>query len=248
VRDDNHLTVLVPFFNYPDGLRRIIKQRKSEGGLYEVIVSNDSNYVFSFDKQFSNIKFLDGPRTGAINNWNFLLEHNRAAWSVLLHQDEVLIVKSPSKFRAALSETNTVYVTDLVLNFRTYRIVLSAKLRSFLMNSVPSFVLYCNFIGPTGCLIVPNNELRYCHDLTWLVDVEYYIRLKERYKFKPLPAVEVHSFVCHEDSISNRLTSRDKRTLRQEEIKEINGCYNPFKFYLLGVFWKLVRLCNTRGI
>ena len=81
------IDILIPYFNYLAGVQLIQNDLANSHINHNLIIANDSVDIHLNDLP----NWVAGPQKGAVRNWNFLLEKNRAKKFILVHQDERII-------------------------------------------------------------------------------------------------------------------------------------------------------------
>lgn len=236
------IDILVPYYNHICGVRQIEQDIGSMKDQMFLTISNDSQDAALDLKE----NWLSGPKKGAVRNWNFLLGKVRNNQFVLLHQDERILARR--EHRKVNLENDFVYVCDLKLIFVGKEIFLSGKLRVWLMTRFPRLIFYVNFIGPTATLIIPKNDLQFDESLQWLVDVEYYSRLRKNYMFKYTPKFYVISDTTASNSITNsgNIGNIDEREV--SELRQLSKDKKSLFKYFLKFLWHFYRIINTRKL
>ena len=230
---------LVPYYNYIEGVAEIQKALSKSDTKIKLTISNDSHDLMLNNQE----NWVLGPKSGAVNNWNYLLDLAECEHLVLIHQDEQLV---PVKGLDELSlDRDTVYISDLIILSHGKKIRLSGRLRCFLMNYFPKLIYIVNFIGPTATLIFPQSNERFNTDLRWLVDVEFYFRLRARYRFKYNPNFVVLSKTTISQSITNSGELGNTNTLQREELRKLNLKFGKLYYILLKCAWHMYRLIKT---
>jgi len=186
------LSILIPAYNYPKGVERILIALSQEYSLnVEIIVSDDSSDdkvrdICSFYKDafHSFIYKRNNPSLGAVNNWNSLLDKAQGDYCLLLHHDEFpLSANFIGKVTDTLSVNTAidVLIMDCVLvdiNTGFSRQHAPSWFRNLSAKYFPEYLFRRNIIGPVSTLIVRRSVFpRFNEKLQWLVDVELYVRL-----------------------------------------------------------------------
>lgn len=222
------------------GVQSIQDALQNHSKNFNLLVSNDSK---DLDLNLKT-NWIKGPQNGPAANWNFLIKHVRCSRFMLVHQDEV-ICPTPG-YQKTQFDKNIIYVTDLQLIKNNKTIYLSGKLRAFLMNYFPRLIFNINFIGPTACLLIPNNNLRFNEKLNWLVDVDYYWRLREIYRFEYTPHILTISNTDTEQSITNSGKLGKIDDLLKKELVILKKNNNRIWRYICQITWHIYRIINTR--
>lgn len=188
-----NLSILLPSYNYKNGLFRILERLEpSIGSDVEIIIGDNSDndeirlaIADWVNKYPYSIKyFWNNPTKTPIQNWNFLLEEAAGKYIWMIHHDEY--PESSQDVMRLLEVIRTNPLADifllschLVFAGGSYvRPHFNVNIRDWLLRVSPLYLLRRNIIGPTGILVVRRNiypqfDLR----LIWLVDVDVYVRL-----------------------------------------------------------------------
>ena len=230
--------ILVPYYNFIQGIQRIEKDFSNQN-FKRITISDDSvNSAFTYKENW-----ISGPKAGAVKNWNFLLEHSDCEHNILLHQDERIKILDDTDLYYL--RTDTVYVSDLILNDHKRHIVLNGKLRAWLMQHFPKLIYYINYIGPTATLIVPKNNQRFNENLKWLVDVDYYYHLRKKYRFEYTRSFQVESDISIMESITKSGSLGNIKKLQKDEERMLELRKNKLVVILLKILWHLFRRMRT---
>ena len=189
------LSVLIPAFNYPHGVFRILRQlagSAKEPGELEVIIADDSRDD-SLRAPVSRMAAELGlqvhytynqPTRGAVGNWNHLLDISRGCYQWLVHHDEFPLTRQTvprllETLRA--KDAPDAVLLDCVLfdpeSGQAWSHVPN-WLRRVVAFSRPGFLWYRNAFGPTAAMVVRRERYpRFDPALRWLVDVDLYTRV-----------------------------------------------------------------------
>ncbi len=234
------LSILIPAYNYPIGVERILSKLSSEYSEdIEIIVFDDSsdNEVHNVcsaykDAFYSFIYKNNDPAMGAIDNWNSLLDEAQGEYCLLLHHDEFTLGNNfINKVVGTLSVNATVdvLIMDLMLvNINTGFLRQHAPrwLRNFSAKYFPEYLFRRNIIGPVSTLIVRRSIFpRFNEKLKWLVDVDLYVRLfKKRINIKTAYDIQIGSAPDDAHSITSSLGDEISR-IKKKELKYLRYLY-----------------------
>lgn len=236
------IRALIPYYNYLTGVRNIERVLNRNKNNFNYTVSNDSDEI----KLNRNNNWIEGPHSGAVKNWNYLLSQLNESHFMLIHQDEEIVIKD--NFSKAELNPDTVYVCDLAIKRAGIYIYLPSNLRVYLINKLPSLIFRVNFIGPTASLIIPKNNLRFNEELKWLVDVDYYYRLRMKYKFKAVHGLCIISNTEIGQSITNSESSEVIASWRRNEMKLLGIKNRTLLSIFVRFIWRLYRIFMTRKV
>jgi len=191
------LSVLIPAYNQPAGVERILARLHALGlpGEIELLVSDDSTEDTAAARIAAAVQALPAahfaarqyqrnrPSLGAVPNWNALLAQARGRYVWLLHHDE-----EPDEARLLaplLAELRRDTAEVWILRCRVQHRVGEAPRLHFpprwaaaVLRRWPGVLLHRNLIGPPSALIVRDHAVvRFDESLVWLVDVEAFVRL-----------------------------------------------------------------------
>lgn len=227
------LSILVPAYRYPEGVRRILRTLDTPGigGRVEVLISDDSpdDTVQSAVQALAPSLALhvvyrrNTPPRGAVFNWNGLLDEARGCYAWLVHHDEFALGTDflPRLLDALVAEDADVLLLDCVLvsdNNGATRRHLPMALRAAIARHAPGYLLRRNAIGPTACLVTRRDLYpRFDTRLRWLVDVEAYARLlRPGTVVRPCPTLRIGSIVHRSASITAQIGADLPRLHRAE--------------------------------
>lgn len=249
---DPLVTIGIPAFEYPEGIERILGQIVGQDlENVEIIIQDDSSgeAVRRVVERYSTIlkRYLvyqkNVPPLGAPANWNSIIEKAKGHYLLLLHHDEVPLGPDfVSKLKSAIERDckSDVFLMNLMLISRStsgrliFHLPMSFKL--FVVMFSHSYLLKRNVIGPCSMLLVRRILYpRFDNNLSWLVDVDLYFRLREKTcKWKALPHVTLVSYSRRPESITSKLGSRI-RCLQANETDYLRRKYSALDIYWLRI-------------
>lgn len=221
------LSILIPIFNYPEGLERIIYGLNLKNvNQYEILVfdnsDNDSSKKiideWKLKSKFNITYTRNTPGIGPVKNWNNLLDAAKGKFSLLIHHDEFPI---GSDFVSQLCDKiekfpeKDIFILDCILvdsaSGRNKRHVPSF-IKSLLLKCHPVYLYRRNYIGPSATVVCRTKSYpRFDERLIWFVDTDLYVHifLKSR-KYMYLPNIKVGSLQGRTDSITAKISSSIK--------------------------------------
>lgn len=186
------LSVLVPTYNFALGLRRIVTTMGDavHDPAIEIRVHDDS----TDDRVANEIETIvrscgrgiyrrNQLASGAVPNWNGLLDAASGEYSLLMHHDEYF--ESPKVLQDALDVLrDDIDIDGLVFPCRAVsasyprgRLHMPTRLARFIVNACPGYMLRRNALGPPSTLLLRRMLYpRYDERLKWMVDCELYVR------------------------------------------------------------------------
>lgn len=182
------LSVLIPAYNYADGVMRIVVPLMKEGRTdLEILIHDDSSddQVERAVQSFPGLCYVrNRPSRGAIDNWNGLLASARGHYILLVHHDDYPLSEQFASELIADLESYA-WPDILLLSCATHNVVRDRMkmgvcnwIRLLVARRLPFYLFRRNVIGPPAAMVV-RRDLFESFDgrLKWLVDVEAYYRL-----------------------------------------------------------------------
>ena len=266
------LSILIPIFNYPEGLVRILHGLNlTNADRHEVLVSDNSDddrckkVIEEWrTKSNFNITYIRNiPAIGPTSNWNNLLDSAKGKFSLLMHHDEFPI-RSDFLFQLADKikkfPEKDIFILDCILvDPETGGNIchIPSFIKSLLLKGRPTYLFRRNYIGPSATVVCRTKFYpRFDKRLVWLVDVDLYVRmfLKSR-KYMYLPNIKVGSLLGRKDSITAKISSSIK-VISAREISYLtktkgfnnmwlnNDLFSKIVKSLEFVFWGLMRVSS----
>jgi glycosyltransferase involved in cell wall biosynthesis len=227
------LSVLLPAYNQPNGVARILGRLEPLKGCpeVEILVSDDSSddvaagRILAACEAFGGVRHVrNRPGLGAVQNWNCLLRRARGEFCWLLHHDEepapaldlqglLRSLADPSAADAWLLNCHVVHSAG-----ERPRLHFPARWAVALVRRWPGYLLRRNLIGSPSNLIVRRLcYAPYDERLQWRVDVEAYLRMLE-------PPVRLNAWrqggvLSHRDR-TNSITASLAANLHAVEVRE----------------------------
>lgn len=227
------LSILIPAYNYPEGVHKIINQLMSLSlNQYEILVfdnSSDNRVKHVVEKNnkigANQIKYhKNDQEIGAVPNWNALLDAAKGDFCLLMHHDEfplgVDFVQRLLDTLVANPRTD-VFMMDCILISPTgnkARRHVPTWMRQQIVHCFPNYLFRRNVVGPISVLVVRRSLFpRFDKCLLWLVDVELYVRLRTiTNRWRICPELQVGSLLGRSDSITASISSNIDRLHIQE--------------------------------
>jgi|LauGreSuBDMM15SN_2_FD.fasta_scaffold03892_3 glycosyltransferase involved in cell wall biosynthesis len=264
------LSILIPLFNYNEGLVRIISGfnlrnvKQCEILVYDNSDNDSSEKTIDEWKTKSkcNITYIRNiPAIGPVKNWNNLLDAAKGKFSLLIHHDEFPI---GSDFISQLCDKIEkfpeidIFILDCILvdslSGRNKRNIPSF-IKSLLLKCRATYLHRRNYIGPTATVVCRTKYYpRFDERLIWLVDTDLYVHmfLRSR-KYMYHPNIKVGSLQGRKDSITAKISSSLK-AIKAREISYLaktkgfnnmwlnNDLFSKILRSLEFVFWGLMRV------
>lgn len=224
------LSILVPAYSYPSGVRRIMREFGAHSSSQcEVLIFDDSpgdevkQIIEAWREQGMPLRYQRNvPSLGVAGNWNALLEAARGEYCLLMHHDEFPLGSNFVGRALDVLRKNPdtdVLMMDCVLvgdDGRVARRHVPNLLRSWVARHVPAYLFRRNVIGPASALIVRRSLYpRFDDKLRWLIDVDAYFRLRQS---------TASWRVCGDLKIGSTLGRKDSITASiKDELKDLDA-------------------------
>ena len=162
-KHDYKLCILVPAYNYFEGVERILDLVKSDDRV-SVVISDDSDDYDCATKiknmvqtvNLERVVYMHGPGKGAGQNWNSLFKYINAEYYTFLHHDEVYSDLSFVDVIETSIDLECLILPCLVIHANGVRKI-SSRHQKGTMFVAKRFVPVFNFLGPTSTLIVKSD-------------------------------------------------------------------------------------------
>ncbi len=228
------LSIVIPAFEYADGVRRILKNLSEDRpSSVEILIFDDSfsdeisNVVREWGGAFREIIYRRNcPSLGASGNWNALLESARGEYCLLMHHDEIPL--GAAFVQRALDELRENPGTDVLMmdcvlvhgDGKVARRHLPHLIRSWVVRHSPRYLFRRNVIGPTSALIVRRRLYpKFDDKLRWLIDVDVYYRLRQSTaRWRLCKHLQIGSLLGRGDSITAKMGAGIREIQRQEQV------------------------------
>jgi len=182
---NNSISIVIPTYNnlelFVNAINSVLKQSLLPK---EIIVSDDSSSdiieKWCLTHPTTLIKYHHNkPAKGAVNNWNYGINKATGNWIILLHHDEEFQSIDYLKNVSSHFQYVDIVISDIRIKSlgKIRKGKINGIIKSFLIKNPFSFLIV-NPIGPCACICFKKKLLiEFDPNLTWLVDVEWYMRL-----------------------------------------------------------------------
>jgi len=251
------ISILIPTYNYLEGLIRIIETLNiGDSGLVEVLIFDDSSDE-KIESYFSNSNFKGNiiyqrntNDTGAVKNWNKLIEKSSGEYILLMHHDEF---PSDENFIAQLLKLINEFTEVDIFSFKcilvsgdkTYvRSHTSSYFRKLFAVTSPEYIFKRNFLGPVSTLLIRKSIVpKFDTNLKWLVDVAFYYELLKRTKsWFFYDNIIIFSELGRGDSITSNIKD-ELHGIKHKEKKHLVKYYNEKIIHGSSVKHLLLDIC-----
>lgn len=263
------LSVLIPAYQYPEGVDRILSKCSGmPSDQVEIIIGDDSadarvqTVVAGYQESHPGLAIYvrNTPSLGAAKNWNNLLDKATGKYALMMHHDEFPLGKNWA--HELLTQLSKNRCSDIILmpclliseGSERARVHLPQFIQALVLKYFPSYLFRRNVIGPVSCLIV-RRELypRFDESLRWLIDVDIYWNLfSRRANFEISKNLKIASIVNRSNSITAAL-SEHLVDIRHKELSYLSQKYphdsiwltpstHPITFFAESCCWGLFKV------
>ena len=263
---DIQLSILLPSFNYSQGLElfvELIKPELSESYIHqcEFIVTDSSDEIFharkikSICEKYLSFKYIRTQGLNVGDDWNQALSAANGKYILMVHHDEFPITEGFLKkiLDELKSNSPDILLLKMILFNKTLNTVkphLPDFARNFLLRLPRNFIFQKNYIGATAAFVFKKNVKNFFDaNLTWLLDVDFYYQNILTAKSIALSKeIRVGSFVDRRGSITYSLKSNISM-LYTKELKYLINKYdlkqnNFFIEFFFSIMWILMRVID----
>lgn len=187
--NESLISVCIPTYNNIVYLKKTLDSVVSQKNVnIEIVISDDSttddvkNLVEKYQSRYSNIiYFRNIPALGAPNNWNESISRSKGDYIKIMHHDEWFVDNlALYKYLEVINgKFKTIaFCSSYLLRGDKKQLILASDLELIKIRKRPTDLLFKNSFGSPSSLFISRKDLiEFDNNLTWLVDVEYYVRL-----------------------------------------------------------------------
>ncbi len=259
------LSILIPAFNYKYGINKILDCLKNTKvnlrDKIEIIISDDSDKKIlnsDFDNDFLNsfgsFRYIHNKKSlGSVSNWNKLISIAKGEYYWLLHHDEywqngkkiinfilkTIENKKPNIIIMPIKKENRFESHNYIFEFTQNHKCPKNILKNFVDN--PILLIEVNTFGPPSIFIYKKCNTKYDYKLSYLVDVDFYIRILKRFSSKKVFIAKSHHYLISSQNNNQSITKSLKNKIwhiKKLEKKIILNKYN-YRFNLSDRFFLL---------
>lgn len=255
------ISVCIPAYKRTHFLKRLFDSIK--GQTYkniEVVVTDDSNtkevaeLCESYQSAFLLRYFKNPVQLGAAANWNRCLEMGNGEWLKIMHDDDWFASDDALTQFANATHSNMKFIwcNYFIKNDNTQEIINKKKNSSTVLKNIRNpFLLFGeNIIGPPSSVMVHKSvHVKYDVNMTWLVDVDYYINILLQEKnavYIPAPLI----YFSHNDVQLTNIHFNNKATEIKESLLlwQKHGSRMISGFMNYDAWWRMIRNLNIRSV
>ena len=227
------LTVLIPTYNSHRKFMQVLKSYEKDNRV-KIIVSDDSDdleekkLIKSTCQKF-NIRYINGPRSSPVKNWNLLLKNVDTPFFVLNHHDDypsnlkfIDQLKQEKIGLQIISCSSKVKGKNMHV-IRSWQQYFFSKICLFFPNACFNIIL-----APTASIVVNSKfkNIYFDENLTWFVDADWYLKLFFSLRSYNLKVNFFNKSRIFSIQDKDSITSKLKENLKEQIIKEKNYLYS----------------------
>ena len=171
-----------------------------------------NNEIFSYCKHLNDNRisyFKHESIISSTENWNYSLKKSLGRYKILVHHDDYFhnnLVLDKIYNEHLKDNEMMVYFLNFINEDKSHKFYYK-KFRFNHFFNHPEDLLYVNYFSSPSCLVLNYKvDLLYNEKLTWLVDVEFYMRLFRKYKKIKLIRNASMVIGVADDRITNSIT------------------------------------------
>lgn len=239
--NDPDLSILIPSYNYSEGIRRLLYNSDLVNYLnkIEILVYDNSttNNVEKLIEKFNtinnnNIIYRKILNTTPVQNWNSLINDSKGEYYILIHHDEFFFDKNFFKnfFSFDFKNYDLILFNCKIIKNRFVCNHFPARISKYLISKSET-ILNINFLGPTGVFCIKKNKKSFFDtNLKWLVDIENYFRIIKNTNSIFFHKNSIGSTIDYSGSITKSI-SEEIKSLKISERNYITKKHPDIKFY-----------------
>ncbi|MDR3679687.1 MAG: glycosyltransferase family 2 protein [Flavipsychrobacter sp.] len=254
------ISICIPAYKRTRFLTRLLESIEMQTYKdFEVVITDDSNdeQVADLCKIYANkfpLRYQKNPvQLGAAANWNRCMQLGEGTWLKIMHDDDWFATKDALSMFAAAAKKNIQFIwcNYFIKNDSTQKVREKKKPESTIKRNIQNpFLLFGeNIIGPPSCVMVHRSvPVKYDVNMTWLVDVDYYINVLLHEKNGYYISSPIVYFSHNEVQLTN-LHFNNKAT----EIKESLILWEKYGVSMMqgilnyDTWWRMIRNLNIRS-
>ena len=256
------ISICIPAYKRIDFLKRLLHSISIQTFRdFEVVVTDDSASIEvaklcgEYQKLFSLRYYKNEKPFGTPENWNEAMRKAKGSWIKIMHDDDWFPDEdSLEEYADAIDDyPNEKFFFSAYRNMYAksgrFREVFISIIRRAKLQKNPAILFSSNVIGPPSVILHKNDqEFWYDPAIKWVVDIDFYIRVLQKYRAIYIPSVLVNVGM-HDEQVT-------VTAFRKPEV-EI-----PENFYLLNkvgssklrnisvydAWWRLMRNLNIHNV
>jgi glycosyltransferase involved in cell wall biosynthesis len=250
------ISICIPAYKRIDYLQRLLQsicdQKFTD---FEVIVTDDSRdeTVKELCHQYWNLFALVYHRNekplGTPENWHEAIRHAKGKWIKLMHDDDWFADEN-SLFFFADSLNDHPHASFFFSGYRNVyaegpgktKDVFAASSRYKMLATNPAILYTGNIIGPPSCVLYKQNkEIFFDRRLSWLVDIDFYIRYLSFSSAVYIPKILVNIGISSAQVTSSSFRKKEIEIPENFLLLEKLGTKVLSNIQVFDTWWRLIR-------
>jgi glycosyltransferase involved in cell wall biosynthesis len=253
------ISICIPAYKRAFYLQRLLDSISEQAFKnFEVIITDDSPsdeieiLLQKYQEEFNIVYQRNSSPLGSPENWNAAIRLARGEWIKIMHDDDWFADKNSLEEFANATTENVSFIfsgyneIDVETGKKDTNIISNVNYR--LLKYSPLTLLKENFIGhPSTTLIKNEEDIFYDQSLKWVVDIEFYMRFLNSYKyFFPLRKALINIGIN-----KHQITKQAFRN-PEIEIPEVFYLYNKLpdgalkNIFAYDYYWRFIRNLSIR--
>lgn len=232
------VSICIPAYKQASTLTKLLQSINEQTFKdFEVIISDDSQadelegIINSSEWNFSIRYYQNTPAKGSPGNWNNAISKAQGTWIKLMHHDDWFVYPHSLQHFVDVVSTNPnqkfFFCGTWIFDTRTNEkyIYKPVEHRFDAISEKPANLFHANVIGaPSTTFIHKEVGELYDENLIWLVDIEYYCRLIDKYGVISIKEALIATSAGQPEQLTSSLINN-----KEVELKEFFYCYEKLK-------------------
>jgi glycosyltransferase involved in cell wall biosynthesis len=251
------ISICIPAYKRPENIARLLDSIAMQTFKdFEVVITDDSpdDSVKNIISNYSQLPlryYKNSPALGTPANWNYGISLANGEWIKMMHDDDWFSNDdSLQKFDSKTKE-NIPFIFSRYENiFETGHQESPAFPESWKQRIIqnPMTLISTNVIGPPSVTLIHHSiKETYDPDMKWRVDIDYYIRLLNKYKVYALINEPLINVGIGSSQVTNSCINQPEVELSEGlSLLKKNGVAPLRNLMVYDAWWRILRNTNTR--
>lgn len=253
------ISICIPAYKRVDYLKRLLDSIEMQTfRRFEVIITDDSpdqiisDFIGVQNYNYSCRYFKNQPAKGTPLNWMEGMKYAKGDWIKIIHDDDWLTDQnSLQKYAEAISESVDCIFSGYIAHFEDSNTQVDKTISKRTFNKIlehPYYLFASNKIGPPSVLLFRKNiQEIYDSNLKWLVDLEAYIRMMNKYHCIYINSPLV-TMSYNETQVTNNCFRNPYVEIREALIfYHKHGEVSHQRLIVYDAWWRLIRNLGIRN-
>ena len=252
------ISICIPVYKRVDYLKRLLDSIEMQTfRRFEVIITDDSpdqiisDFIGVQNYNYSCRYFKNQPAKGTPLNWMEGMKYAKGDWIKIIHDDDWLTDQnSLQKYAEAISESVDCIFSGYIAHFEDSNAQVDKTISKRTFNKIlehPYYLFASNKIGPPSVLLFRKNiQEIYDSNLKWLVDLEAYIRMMNKYHCIYINSPLI-TMSYNETQVTNNCFRNPYVEIREALIYyRKHGSISHQRLLTYDAWWRLLRNLNIK--